>query len=168
MSHKWKPLQRAGVDPRDYTHPKYAYLTEMQMQADGSTFEEAAAKLKAYDDACLYFRNDLYQVQVRKFFNHGFEVEMVHLNIRRVDGAPIFDWRHRQRIKNELVGEECEAFELYPAESRLSDTSNKYHLWAFVDPFVRLPVRINSNDQRDVVEHEVKGPPGQRQRRIAR
>jgi hypothetical protein len=32
------------------------------------------------------------------------EHEMVHLNIRRRDGGPIFrDWRHFQRIKNQLV-----------------------------------------------------------------
>jgi hypothetical protein len=28
---------------------------------------------------------------------------------------------------------------IYPAESRLSDTSNKYHLWCFADPTHRLP-----------------------------
>ena len=97
---------------------------------------------------------------MREFGN----AEMVHLNIRRIDGAAIFDWRHRQFIKNELVGPECEAFEVYPAESRLVDTSNKYHLWAFTDPEIRLPVGISEDDQRDVVEHEVKGPAGLRQR----
>jgi len=28
-----------------------------------------------------------------------------------------------------IVGEEHEAFEVYPAESRLVDTANQYHLW---------------------------------------
>lgn len=39
------------------------------------------------------------------------------------------DWREFQRIKNEVVGPEREAVELYPAESRLVDTANEYHLW---------------------------------------
>ena len=39
------------------------------------------------------------------------------------------DWRHFQQIKNELAGPEREAVELYPAESRKIDTSNKWHLW---------------------------------------
>lgn len=39
------------------------------------------------------------------------------------------DWREFQRIKNEVCGLEREAIELYPADSRLVDTSNEYHLW---------------------------------------
>jgi hypothetical protein len=39
------------------------------------------------------------------------------------------DWREFQRIKNEICGPEREAVELYPAESRLVDTANEYHLW---------------------------------------
>ncbi len=40
------------------------------------------------------------------------------------------DWRHFQKIKNELLGPEEEAVELYPAESRLVDLSNEYSLWS--------------------------------------
>lgn len=39
------------------------------------------------------------------------------------------DWREFQRVKNEVCGAEREAVELYPAESRLVDTANEYHLW---------------------------------------
>jgi hypothetical protein len=39
------------------------------------------------------------------------------------------DWREFQRIKNEVCGEEREAVELYPAESRLVDTANEFHLF---------------------------------------
>lgn len=47
------------------------------------------------------------------------------------------DWREIQRIKNEVLGPEVEAVEIYPAESRLVDESNQFHLWAFegVQPF---------------------------------
>ena len=75
----------------------------------------------------------------------------------------MFDWRHRQLIKNQLLGEECEAVEIYPAESRLNDTSNKYHLWGFTDPNIRLPFGMQ---KRDVVDEEVRLPAGHRQRRI--
>jgi hypothetical protein len=44
----------------------------------------------------------------------------------RLDGQAIHDWRELQRIKNEIVGDEIEAVELYPAESRLLDTANWY------------------------------------------
>ena len=71
---------------------------------------------------------------------------MVHLNIRRVDGYPGRDWRHFQAIKNQLVGRECEAVELYPAESRLTDTSNKYHLFCVADPTFRFPFGFETRD----------------------
>jgi hypothetical protein len=163
MAYRWKPLEPASIDPADYTHPKYRIITEQAMQEYGCSFEEAAAKLKAYDKECRYFRNDLYQVQLRPFFNEAWQCHMVHINIRRIDGAPIFDWRHRQRIKNELIGEENEAFEIYPAESRLTDEANKYHLWAFVNPSVRIPVEAGRG-RRTVQLNEVRSPPGVRQR----
>lgn len=68
---------------------------------------------------------------------------MVHLSIRRNDREPIRDWRDLQRIKNDLVGPECEAIELFPAESRLVDTANQFHLWAFTDPTFRLGLGWN-------------------------
>jgi hypothetical protein len=53
----------------------------------------------------------------------------VLLSIRRNDRAAERDWRVFQRIKNLLVGSEREAVELYPAQSRLVDSANQYHLW---------------------------------------
>lgn len=38
-------------------------------------------------------------------------------------------WRHLQTIKNTIVGPEREAVEIFPAESRLVDTTDQYHLW---------------------------------------
>lgn len=54
---------------------------------------------------------------------------LVRLVIRNRDHSAKHDWRDFQRIKNELLGTEEEAVELYPAESRLTDTKNEYHLW---------------------------------------
>lgn len=54
-----------------------------------------------------------------------------HLSIKRNDREPIREWRDLQRIKNELCGPEAEAVELFPAESRLTDEANQFHLWVF-------------------------------------
>lgn len=51
------------------------------------------------------------------------------LSIKRIDKAAIHDWRELQRIKTVLCGPDREALELYPAEARLVDTSNQFHLW---------------------------------------
>jgi hypothetical protein len=57
------------------------------------------------------------------------EASGLHLSIRHNERKAIRDWRHFQRIKNELAGSEREAVEIFPPESQLVDTSNQYHLW---------------------------------------
>lgn len=83
--------------------------------------------------------NSRYQVLVyRNRTSEGFPA--VHwLSIKRRDKESIHDWRDFQRIKNDLIGPEHEAVELFPAESRLVDTSNQYHLWVLKDPTIRFP-----------------------------
>lgn len=60
------------------------------------------------------------------------------LSIKRRDKDAIRDWRHFQQIKNEICGPEREAVEVFPAESRLHDTANQYHLWV-LDEGVQFP-----------------------------
>jgi hypothetical protein len=82
--------------------------------------------------------NSLYQVNIRTIPSNGLVPEVKHLSIKRRDKRVVHDWRDLQRIKNELVGAECEAVEIYPAESRLVDSANQYHLWVFNDPSYRI------------------------------
>lgn len=96
----------------------------------------AAAGLDVDDEIAV--GNDRYTVIMRgqrvgadAAFLAGARV--LHLSIKRNDRKPVHDWRDLQRIKNELVGPEAEAVELYPAESRLVDAANQYHLWVLVD-----------------------------------
>ena len=49
--------------------------------------------------------------------------------VSRRDGGAVRDWRHLQRLKNQLAGSEREGIEIYPAESRLCDVGNATHLW---------------------------------------
>lgn len=86
--------------------------------------------------------NNLYQVMQRDNIDVPVEAwpkPMTWLSIKRRDKEAVRDWRHFQRIKNELCGSEREAIELYPAESRLMDTANQYHLWVF-PPDVTVPL----------------------------
>lgn len=76
--------------------------------------------------------NDTYVVHKRVHHSSKPDVPpMIHLSIRRQDRQPCRDWRDFQRIKNQLAGPEWEAVEVYPAESRLVDMANQYHLWCF-------------------------------------
>jgi len=88
--------------------------------------------------AILYL-NDKYQVIKRQHTARDGQ-EFVHLSIKRIDREPIHDWRDLQSIKNQIVGKENEAVEIYPAESRLVDTANQYHLWVDNDSKYRFPM----------------------------
>lgn len=87
---------------------------------------------------------------MQEFENNFYHVELnycapfVQLTISRHDGGNCKVWRHLQTIKNELVGPEHEAVELFPAESRLVDTANQYHLWVHVDADFRFPFGYSS------------------------
>jgi len=51
--------------------------------------------------------------------------------IRRHDEQPVHSWSDLQRIKNELIGNDRMAVEVYPREEDLVDSANMYHLWVF-------------------------------------
>ena len=91
------------------------------------------------------WKNDVYQVSVREADIHAPHWDwpkMWQLSIKRIDRAPIHDWRDLQRIKNELIGPLNEGVELYPSESRLMDTANQYFLYVLADPAECFPFGI--------------------------
>jgi hypothetical protein len=77
--------------------------------------------------------NEKYSVQFyREPSEHG---DLIRLLIRHHTGKPVRSWHDFQRIKNELVGEETIAVEVYPKESALVDQANCYHLWVIPPDF---------------------------------
>jgi hypothetical protein len=108
------------------------------------------------------FQNSRYFVFRRPFELPGEDgpVRLWQLSIKDLENTARHDWRDFQRIKNELCGPECEACEVYPAESRLVDTSNQFYLWVLPGG-KRFPFGF---EERAVVE--IPGHPGTRQRRF--
>lgn len=102
---KWIPLRRAIPNPS---------LLERG--------EEAGVSIQV-------FVNDRYQV-IATEYSPG----QVHLDIKRNDRQPIANWRHLQQIKNEVCGTQSEGVQLFPAESRLLDEANSYHLYVLLNP----------------------------------
>lgn len=79
-----------------------------------------------------HWENDIYYGMLRRF-GKGFPIgngPFAIISISAIDESARHDWREFQQIKNSLVGEEWEALELYPSESRLIDPSNRFYLWA--------------------------------------
>ncbi len=150
---------------RAYVPPQQIVETQKELLKQYPPDEVADLILSMTRDEV--YLNDKYQVTARRFMNKALEgAAMVHLSIKRIDKDVIRDWRELQEIKNLLVGEECEAVELFPAESRLVDTANQYHLWCFAEPEFRFPIGWNTR----FVSGEVELPdlPRARQRPIQR
>lgn len=145
-SNPWSPLVRT-----EYSSETLERVSE--------TYGAAAAEQLARAEV---YQNDRYEVVLHRMppvlGAPDDAPDLVHLSVKRRDRAAVRDWRDLQRIKNELLGPEHEAVELYPAESRLVDAANQFHLWGFDDPTFRFPFgfadRLVSDDP----------PPGGRQR----
>lgn len=65
------------------------------------------------------------------------------LLIISADQSADHDWRDFQRIKNELLGENWEGIELYPAERRKVDPSNAFVMFCFDKC---LPIGVKDRD----------------------
>jgi hypothetical protein len=102
--------------------------------------------------------NDVYQATVRRWSKDrvfGTGGGMIQIGISALDGTARHDWREFQYIKNQIAGEECEGFELYPAESRLLDPSNYYTIWCF--PGVQR-LKVGVEDRRVLDADEALAP----------
>lgn len=128
---QWTPFQPAIALPEDV-----AYITR-KLVAHGLTSEDATKKVA--EDTAEIWKNNIYQVCVRRDIKSQGFPDMIHLSVRRLDRGAIHDWRHMQRIKNEIIGPENEGCELYPAESRRVDSANQYHIYVISDPKLRFP-----------------------------
>jgi len=102
------------------------------------------------------WENNRYIVVVRHCGENPTTGPLIWLSIKSVENDARHDWRDLQRIKNELVGAEAEGVELYPAESRLVDNANQFHLWVF--PNFRFPFGFNERLVSEGTEHTVQRP----------
>ena len=116
MLRKWEPLEKT-----------FAIHSSDEL---GSKLAEVEKDLKSEDNEM--YANNRYTVQKETIppERHGFgDIELTWLSIKANDDSARHDWREFQQIKNELCGPEREAIEVYPAESRLVDGANQFHLW---------------------------------------
>lgn len=81
------------------------------------------------------YSNGKYAVMIRTIETEWGTVD--HACIRNVASSDI-PWRDKQKIKNELFGQDRTAIEVFPTEEDLVDAANMYHLWIFKKGF-KLP-----------------------------
>ena len=72
-----------------------------------------------------------HSVQV-SYLEHRTFGQITHLWLRRHDSTPM-GWTEMQRIKNEILGENILAIQVFPPQKNVVDAANVYHLWCFPD-----------------------------------
>jgi hypothetical protein len=144
-------------------HEPAAYSRKHWMDTFGLSKEAAKRAVESFQQERV-FKSECgtYQCNVRdaETWAEGWP-PMIHLSIKRVDREAFHDWRVLQDIKNSVLSPEHEAVELYPADSRLWDTANQYHLWAFADPRHGFPFGFRGR----VVMDDGEGPGGNAKQR---
>ena len=98
-----------------------------------------------------WYSNTLYSATVEKRKNDEMGLEVIQISFKRHDRKTDenISWQHKQWIKNDICGAEAEGLELFPAESRLLNTANQYHIWVLGNN-ERLPFGYDTG--RTVVE----------------
>ena len=97
--------------------------------------------------SCPVYTNDVYQIYYHKGDKVADEIvhqdnlkgKMTYLSIKRHDKQPCNDWQDFQTIKNTLCGDDTEAIQIYPAEYRLMNSANQYHLIVFPANICPIP-----------------------------
>ena len=67
----------------------------------------------------------------------------------KCDGSGDIPWAVKMQIKNDLFGEKRPAIEVYPAQDRLVDAADTYHLWVFEKGF-KMPFGIHARDEKSI------------------
>jgi hypothetical protein len=138
--------------------PAEYYDYRVMMKIHGLS-EASAIVLVEENHKEVIFRSRDWQVHIKSIRGNSGWPSMLHLNCRRTDRSARHDWRELQSIKNILVGPEHEAVELYPAESRLTDTANNYHLWVLASAKARFPFGFLTRavfSEKDAEKHGAK------------
>jgi len=156
----WQPMKYVDATPEMRAdREKQLHNIFDELVAQGVPQKVADLNLKAFLNDEIWL-NDRYQANVRRKTGEGWfdeteecwngfheeNGEIIWISIKRRDKEAIHDWRDFQLIKNDIAGPEMEAVEIYPAESRLMDTANQYHLFAFKGTF---PVGFQSRSVRE-------------------
>lgn len=104
-----------------------------KLNIDSSKWEDWSDRLAAHPNKTIekFLVSKTVSVQV-SFLSHKVYGKIVHLWVRRNDEQPI-GWTQLQRVKNEILGNEVTAIQVFPKKSKLIDQVNMYHLWGFLD-----------------------------------
>jgi hypothetical protein len=160
----WTDFERA--EPKLPDGVSFFEMCERLARQIGKSAEQIAPLLRD-SLAAETWMNSRYVVQIRRPVDKpSDQIGIIHLSIKRIDQQPVGPehFRDFQRIKDELIGPDHEAVELYPMQSRLVDTANQYHLWCIDTPNTRWEFGFTEGMVTDLPDGPAKQQPFENQR----
>jgi hypothetical protein len=146
----WQPLHKS---PDLFVREQRQRLREQIKEK----FPEITDKVLDSQENDETWGNDRYTVGVQ--YLDGNRDGFVELSVHNHNRTPHVPWRHMQQIKNEILGGDREAVQIFPAEDRLVDTANEF--WLYVYPTGKAPMRrgkkLGMNIGRKVIFEKVPG-----------
>jgi hypothetical protein len=127
----WQPLVK---DPDWFREQKREQVAKMVREASLTDISDKALDSLLPDET---WGNNRYTVNIH--FLDGDRDGFVELAVHNHNRTPHVPWRHLQQIKDEVMGPDREAVQLFPADDRLVDTANEY--WLYVYPVGKAPMR---------------------------
>lgn len=136
------PVQLSRADRRARERMFAKAMTKEAGVTRRQAIEQVRATVRDLEQDAL-FKSSLYQVMVR-------DRDGLHVTVKRLDREPIFERDDLVEIGRQFVPDGAIAVELYPADSRVVDTANQYHLFC-VPSVIRSETGDASIDLREVV-----------------
>lgn len=129
---KWTPFEEC--DAKHWEHQYVARLGERAYD-----IPELIPDRVFFNSRYVVFWYDVPEIPSEETPDGKMWPPMIHLSIKNHARTAHHDWRDLQRIKNEIIGPEHEAVELFPAESRLVDAANQFHLYVLAVNGMQFP-----------------------------
>lgn len=133
-SRSWTAFRE--VDPQQGALPGRAALA--RCLATGG----ARSRIDDHLGAGRYFVNNRYTVVIVEMAMPAGPAAL-HLLIMPRDNQPGGAWSDLQRVKNEVVGDDVEMYQVHPPASETVDAEHTYHLWGYQDATWRLPLGLD-------------------------
>jgi len=126
------------------------HLSKFSQNLLGVTMRKAKESYRDTIENEKVYVNDLYYVFVNE------ENDWIHLSIKTHDKSTdhAIGWQHKQWIKNDICGVEAEGVELFPAESRMVNSANQYHIWVLTE---NRKIPCGWHEGRLVTDNTVEG-----------
>jgi len=133
--------KRPQGDPRKQTVPRLPQWTTFERMDPAAVAESAAQAIAPLAVGPRILAEAMKQAaSVETWQNSRYMVRVYRrddairaLQVQDATGPQGPHWADLQRVKNEIAGPEAEAYEIYPAESRLIDGGGPVY-WLFVVP----------------------------------